>query len=454
LKKKVFAVAVCFMLLFSGCTSTQGSDKDGSYASTQESSGLPAEESAAKTASGETSAEISGDLILRTCDDPSTISTWETYINSFHESYPNVKITLKAEGSPWNSETYRTGVSVEMFSGEAGDLLDLSFLPGPKYAESGLLVEVDSLLENMPGFSWESYYTNVFDAVRYKGGLYYVPYEMDLFGIRLNKLVSDQLDFQEEGRDTISIPELLELCRKANELPGLPEDFYTESGADWTFLSSFEMSSYVQEGNKSASFTSKEFIDYLENLKALPFPQNMRYGMYGSDQKEFPESQFYGFIALQPIGESNAQRYLESAESELVTKYMLTETSLGGKTFETNAIGITSSCKDLEAATAFVRFLLDTDIKKEKADLLSWMFPVNRRVNQEILRRSFGTGQEEVVQQMDKWCGQVDTLMLLQRSPELFAVLQEIMGEYMDGLISPEQCAQKLQERAEIYLQE
>ena len=70
------------------------------------------------------------------------------------------------------------------------------------------------------------------------------------------------------------------------------------------------------------------------------------------------------------------------------------------------------------------------------------------------LRRSFGTGQEEVVQQMDKWCGQVDTLMLLQRSPELFAVLQEIMGEYMDGLISPEQCAQKLQERAEIYLQE
>lgn len=82
------------------------------------------------------------------------------------------------------------------------------------------------------------------------------------------------------------------------------------------------------------------------------------------------------------------------------------------------------------------------------------MFPVNRRVNQEILRRSFGTGQEDVVQQMDKWCGQVDTLMLLQRSPELFAVLQEIMGEYMDGLISPEQCAQKLQERAEIYLQE
>lgn len=78
MKKKVFAVAVCFMLLFSGCTSTQGSDKDGSYASTQESSGLPAEESAAKTASGETSAEISGDLILRTCDDPSTISTWET----------------------------------------------------------------------------------------------------------------------------------------------------------------------------------------------------------------------------------------------------------------------------------------------------------------------------------------------------------------------------------------
>lgn len=462
LQKRLAAVFLIAVLILS-CTACQSKDDEIYDALVNKESAVSTEstvsvesEPPASMPEMTVNEDLKADLVLRTYDYPDQVEMWNTYIEGFQEYYPNINITLSTSDSLINNEAYRSHVTVEMFSGEAGDLLDMSFLPGPRYAASGLLLEIGSLLEETPDFSWDNYYTNVFDAVRYDGGLYYVPYEMDLFGVRLKKPVTDQLGFQEEGRTTLPIPEMLELLRQANELPGLPDKFYEESGGWRGITDWFELSSYVKEGEKSASFTSEEFINYLKQLKGLPFDPNMQYGAAGGDQVELAASQFYCFISLQTVGKTCADLYLESNESDQVTRYFLTETSLGGKTFSANSIAVTSACKNPEAAAAFVRFLLDTDMKMDYRDSgeLSWLFPVNRPVNRKILTQSFGAGHEDAVEDMDNWCGQVDTLMLLNRNGELFDILEEIMKEYMNDLTTAEECAQKLQERAWIYLNE
>lgn len=457
MKKRTFAFIMCILLLLTGCGGTQEAPEPESPVQEDDLSSLAVDsEPPAEMPEMTVNEDLKADLVLRTFDDPDIISTWNTYIEGFQKYYPNVNITLSSSDSVMKSNDYRSHVTVEMFSGEAGDLLDMFALPGPRYAASGLLLEIDSLLEETPGFSWDNYYTNVFDAVRHEGGLYYVPYEMDFFGVRLKKSVADQLGFQEEGRTALPIPELLELLRQANELPGLPDAFYTDSGGWRGNFDDFELSSCVKEGEKSANFTSEEFINYLKQLKTVPFQSQMEYGMYGGDRIDLPDSQFYGFVALMAVGESGAERHLESNKSDQVTGYFLTETSQGGKAFAANSIAVTSACKNQEAAAAFVRFLLDTDMKKEHSVTggLHWFFPVNHRVNREVLTHSFGAGHEDAIDAIDNWCGQVDTLMLNYRNSELDRTLEEIIDEYMNDLITAEECAQQLQDRAWIYLNE
>ena len=66
----------------------------------------------------------------------------------------------------------------------------------------------------------------------------------------------------------------------------------------------------------------------------------------------------------------------------------------------------------------------------------------------------YGKDQGEEIQAIDKWCGEVDTVVFYDRSRELLEKLNEICSQYMRDLLTAEECARQMQDMAFIYLRE
>lgn len=450
--KKFFSMLLCFTLILSLIACGQ-SEQDKKYDELVDQASASGASDLESTPAPDPEA-LSANLVLRTYASRSSVEIWQDYIREFNETYPNIHIEIRDCDLHSDSDAYITQTTVALMSGEAGDILDLSFLPAYRYSASGVLKELDGFMEADPDFAGEKYYRNIIDAMRCNGRLYTMPYEFTPIGIRLELHAADDLQISYGTGVPIRTSEVLRLAAQA-EMPALD----TSSWAAFNFV---EFSSRIDENKKVADLDSESFVQYLEDLRAVD------YGASGPQAYPMSDDGYLGggfasIATLMPASKTMMQGYQDMLDyssnigngyiTNEVTPLMALETDAGDRLFSASCLAITSACENDEAAFAFIKFMLNCERKlDEECYSYSARGPVNREIHQKLLKLYLKDDAE--IEALDTWYTQLNQVVFYDRNIELQNKLNEICDQYMRDLLSAGDCARQMQGVADIYLNE
>lgn len=207
--------------------------------------------------------ELSGTLTVSTVFD----GYIDIFADEFMDMHPNVEIIVDRQED--NRVAYMYRIAIDLLSGTASDLIDLSALDINHKAQSGLLVNIYDFMDNDPDFDKSDYYTNIFEAMEYDGGLYAMPLTFEYDMVYISKPLSESIGLDYENYKYISYPEMIEIYEKARKSHPSPEEFYLMPGIVKESFFKYESVDFYDIETGDANFDSNEFIQHLKLTKNL-----------------------------------------------------------------------------------------------------------------------------------------------------------------------------------------
>ena len=220
--------------------------------------------------------DLSGELVIRTSLQ-STGDHLYWLAREFMELHPNVQILLdydrknneyrSSAESKMKKNSFYTNLRMEIASGEADYLiysatLDLDFTP---LARSGLLEDLWTYWENDPDIRDEDYFLPVIESFEVDGMLPVLPYSFYLTGGCFNKSYLEELGVDLSALQLVDSDDILDWYERLRETHPDLQLFYTGTGKDGLFSS--ELASYIDLENNTASFDSPEFLTFLQRTQ-------------------------------------------------------------------------------------------------------------------------------------------------------------------------------------------
>lgn len=207
--------------------------------------------------------ELSGKLTVTTVFD----GYIDIFAEEFMDMHPNVEIVVERPDE--NKAAYMYRVAIDLLSGTASDLIDLSGLDINYKAQSGLLVNIYDFMDNDPDFDKSDYYTNIFEAMEYEGGLYAMPLSFNYDMVYISKPLSESIGLDYEGYKNISYTEMLDIYENVKKIHPSPEEFYLMPGVSKESFFKYESVDFFDIETGDANFDSEEFIQHLKLTKKL-----------------------------------------------------------------------------------------------------------------------------------------------------------------------------------------
>ena len=518
MKKKLlaFMLAACLLLGCFGCQSEQDEIYSQAMGETSEASGEEAEasgessdaapqESAAPTEPPfEVDTSLSGELTVLDCfrnSNPGALTALECLAQEFMERHPNVTVTVEYFAENYGveemeeiKERYSSQVRAELVSGEADYVL---FAPQQglnltQLSESGVLLDLREYWDNDPDIAAEEYFTTVLDAVSVDGKLTALPLSFALNGVFLNRAVLEELGVDPEGISSVTCQQLLDWQEQAGD-PDLQVTF-----GGWTQEEFFgvEAPVYLDLENKTASFDSPEFVEFLTRTGSLEEADTgldlTSRSMWQSEDlvnalltcqatgEDFPvqnlpyadlylESGHPGVACLSGIFPASMAYYSEPLEY-LAGPYPFVDSQGRLAVTSKEDLAVPSSIADPDLAWEFVKYCVGErdSMKLSNQEMYTTNFPLSKGNFQNLLEvyKEGGGYQYEYGSLLGFDPGQLDSAAALEKLEEFLALpllngkLYSLdAGEYLEefyqkGLTTPEECAEKIQGRAEIWLNE
>ena len=342
-------------------------------------------------------------------------------------------------------------------------------------------------------FKKDEYFQNLFQALEYEGGLYTLPITLDRKMLFLNRSLLEALDLHYEPWDAVDYKELLSISRQAEEKGLLAPDYTLEfqdlSGPYALFLDE-ELPDFIDMQGGRACFDSPEFIEYLEDTKAMPSKRQASDGIVVLS----------GGNVLQAFSDSNA-----AANTSLLFKtsfllgdlakmtdlpenvagpFILVSRKGTSAAYLSSSLSVPTSCSDPELAWEFLKFCIApvespayfNQYRPEgSVDIVRGQIPVSR-----ANLRAYGKlyCQAQLAQQKSPggwaaaftpaaedplgeafWEGYSSSIEAVTSTPEytygLKRVIEPILQEFYDTTsLSAQECARQMQEKAALYFGE
>lgn len=163
-------------------------------------------------------------------------------------------------------ENYTAGIermNMDIISGNTPDILVLSDdMPVDSYINKGLFCDMSSYLNNDPDIANVELLTNVLDALRTGDKLYQITPSFYIGTMAVKESMTD-------GKDVLSFKD----CKDLLEKTGVKKDALFGIMTRDSFLQDglrYSGTSYIDWANKSCSFNSDSFIEFLEFAKDFP----------------------------------------------------------------------------------------------------------------------------------------------------------------------------------------
>ena len=190
-------------------------------------------------------------------------------IDLFMKEHPDVKIETKIVfDNDVTGEQYKEGLNAlitELASDQRADIYDAMYLPSEiKTKNSGYFEDLNQYIDADPNFDRDDYYDNILRAAEVDGKLYQIPEGFYYVMFRLNKNITDELNY--EVPDEMDINDLYALYQQAKPIA---DDNFTidEQNNIYMFLQMAEDGTYLK--NEKVNFDSENYVDFLRKLQEL-----------------------------------------------------------------------------------------------------------------------------------------------------------------------------------------
>ena len=391
---------------------------------------------------------------------------------AFNKKYPDVKITIDYALPNYDSVTptprdYIQKTAVELMSGGGSDIINLSMMSYQRYGKSGLLTDFNELMNNDPDFNRGDYYTNIFDAMTTEDGKMYVfapsfTYHFFYF----NKFITDKLSIDMLEYDSINYIQMAEIYNEALAQGYITPDCLFAETQNKTMFETLEYSEFYNEQNGTATFNTPKFIDYLIVTNNLNFDRTVRSGMgYSQNMPKFSSDNFFCQMTLFAFDSQTRTFANGDPNYPFVSNAVFYETQSGQRNFSPSSLlAIPENCKNKELAWEFVKFQIEEkefdeeDLKDTNPNIYFpiyapylFLAPINKNNFHKLATAKFLEEKHAIY--FDEINNSLNNMH--NTDAELLYAIAEIQKSfYDDGLISAEECARQIQERAEIFLKE
>ena len=396
----------------------------------------------------------------------------EQWADRFMDAHPGVKIVIDCQEpdllsmSPDWSKKYIERTVVSLTSGDAADIIDLDMTPIYRYANSGYFEDFYAYMEKDPNVQIENYYTNILEAFETPGGqLPILPMGIGFTPLVFNTYMMDAMgvDVEEAYPDGVGWRDLVDLFQRALEEGGADEDTYFAKDQSPALLDIYELSAFVDLRNEQAYFESQDFLEYLQAMDSLPFERSFAEGgLFGSFSPTFSPSNY--FVQTAEVSLDGLGYWEPTMTFAGNTTPVLYRANGGEYVFTTSGTyGIPSSGENKELAWEFLKFMADEQdydtfevepaLKEVQYSALHFHgIPINRVNFKNVCGKIYNEMFRERL--FEKFDGFVKKMNMFHFSDgQLGLALAESQTAYYDNnLITAEECAQQMQERAEIYL--
>ena len=317
-------------------------------------------------------------------------------IDLFMKEHPGVKIETKVVfDNDVTDEQYNEGLNTlitELASDQRADIYDATYLPSEiKTKGSGYFEDLNQYIDADPNFNRDDYYDNILRAAEVDGKLYQIPEGFYYVMLRLNRNITDELNY--EVPDEMDINDLYELYQQAK--PIADDDFTIDVQNNiYVFLPMTEDRAYLKK--EEVNFDSENYVDFLRKMQELY--QYQPSSMSSGCKDKALAWEFIKFC----IGQKQFE--FEDANSDSYYRNFFTYGSMLNK----------------ENTRQLVAYQLEND--DDTAE--KW-----EAYNEKVSAKAF-------------------------RDLQLDSILTEIRNECMEQKITPEECAKLFQQRAELYVNE
>lgn len=389
-------------------------------------------------------------------------------IDKFNRTHDDVQIVVKDYSNTPTDDQGLERLLVEMAAGQVPDIIDLGgSLPFQQMVRKGYLEDLWPYIENDPDLGREGVLEAPLKAAEVNGGLYM------LFGaVTLETLVGSAAvvgdrtswTFQELQDAFANMPEGSTILR-----------FDTSRESIAGMLTRYAVGSYVDWETGTCSFDSPSFRSMLEFIRMFPGSEELKAEIaelgdeWNAVSQEAEARQRKGLQMLEDPG----YLALDSLPVYDMTwggrcafiGYPVEDGSVGSMFRPVGAaLGISSSCKNKEAAWEFIRTVM-TDppteqsripLKRDKYELkrttamtVKAIVDFNRVTNEEITAPPL---TEERVREFEDFFNSIDKIDIWDR--EMFFLIREICDPYFAGAKTLDETVALLQNRVGLYVSE
>ncbi len=396
-----------------------------------------------------------------------TIDTifWPDYMKKitdhFMLEHPDVKVNIRSSEQVFHNIAelgeMTDAMLTELMSGGGADIYSIEMISAYRYADSGLFEDLYTYMKGDPSFSLEDYYTNILCEYEYKGQLFWLPQAFTYYLFLMNMEVVDGLSIELlEGMSYTDIKNIYDRAMESNLLN--ETSVLDQSPLSEIAFNEYENGIYLDTDAMTASLDSEGFVRFLKDRKALPFTD--RGGGI------IPPTEPFEFVGAESLIHMLRATFLDwdfiSASSVAASKPIILLSSDGKNTFSGIGINmaISSASEKKDLAWEFLKFLIgEKQYEFQEKQSPSYFenfpyyyaMPINRK-NFMKLADYYAHGDKGFISSMDAINRSLNKKSFY--DVQLDMALSHILEDYNKDLISAEECARQMQDRAYIFFNE
>ena len=399
-------------------------------------------------------------------------------------------LLVQMQDDPQGRADYISRVNTNLMSGTGADLYAMDILPIQKFIESGILENLDIYVELDPDFDKSDYRENILDAVHYKSGTWFLPFDYDFNYFTYDATLTPGGIAGGFGIDkTFNTENLMKIGMSlydgSYKLFNLV-DYSRGPRSIFNILLSENIQSFVNLESKKANFVDSSFTAMLNSVK--------NYGEQGLIPQGVTGQQDAGQLRQRAMAEPTDRFYFKQYNA--INLLSLFTRSLGIRMrvaeggmalgidsddeiagIEANAkgsvpftfsqgYGINSQSKNKLTSWAFLKFLLSKEMQLSTS-ILGMGLPVNNEAREEKAELTFagfflntgGVLNDQQRRALEEYKAAVETLsdsincFVIQDSSLNDMIAQEVRF-FFDGSRTAVDVAGVLQNKADLYLSE
>ena len=288
----------------------------------------------------------------------------------FNKENPNYKIKFVDYSSYDDEGEYGAGIekmNMDIVSGNTPDILVLSYdMPVDSYINKGLFYDMSGYLNNDSDISNVELLTNVLDALRTGDKLYQITPSFTIGSMVVKTKFT-------EGKDVLTFKD----CKELMEKTGVKKEVLFGNISRETFLSyglNYSGNNYIDWANKSCSFNSDSFVEFLEFANGFPETyeyldmENYKDSLYHEDESLF------NIVTISNVRSYAFMRYLQFGEDISFVGYPNDMGVNNSVIIPDVRLAISAQSQNKDAAWEFVSSLLMEDYQ----DKIDYSFPIRK----------------------------------------------------------------------------